>query len=391
MYKLKKSKKSLNAEPWVIPLDTRIQILRKYIKSESKINLYLYEHPDTSTFRYRCYNTMRLTENESKWKCMYFYENELKTVENFLSSINLLTLSRFRWSRELDRIINKAKNNDIMILFDVDDMVFDLDKISVILNLLDVDETHEDYDYWFSYVGRLYKAAQLADGFITTNSYLGEMLYSKFGRKYGIIPNTLNKEQLEISDDYRKQKLHKKSTSTFTIGYFSGTPSHVNDFRVVYKELVQLLYNYNDIQLMVVGFMKFPEEMKHLLDVGKIKFIPLVDFLTLQYLTAQVDVSIVPLVENVFTNCKSEIKYFEAAIVGTPTVATPIHSYKNAINHGENGFLCREGYWYETIKNIYLNKYDIKKIQQNAYNDSIKRYYGQSIIDGINNCYDSFE
>jgi len=39
-----------------------------------------------------------------------------------------------------------------------------------------------------------------------------------------------------------------------------------------------------------------------------------------------VEIVIAPLQENVFTNCKSELKYFEAAIVGT----IPSYSPKRA-------------------------------------------------------------
>ena len=34
---------------------------------------------------------------------------------------------------------------------------------------------------------------------------------------------------------------------------------------------------------------------------------------------------------NKFTNCKSELKFFEAAIAETVTVASPTFNYKNAI------------------------------------------------------------
>jgi glycosyltransferase involved in cell wall biosynthesis len=333
---------------------------------------------------------MQATQNESRWKCIYFFDDELYIVKRFLSSIHLLTLSRFRWTRVLDELVCDAKRMGVTILFDVDDMVFDLDKISVIMNVLNTNEMHIAYDFWFAYSGRLCKAAELADGYVTTNIYLGEMLYHKFGREYGIIPNYLNNEQLKVSEKYRMQKINMISSKPFIVGYFSGTPSHINDFRVIYKELLQLLYDYDDIRLMVVGFMEFPDEMKPLIDKGQVIFTPLVDFLTLQELTALVDVSIVPLVENIFTNCKSELKYFEAAIVGTPTIATPIYTYNNAIRHGENGFLCRQGQWYETIENIYLRKYDMERILENAYYDSIKRYSGQYIIEEINRCYDTF-
>jgi hypothetical protein len=68
-----------------------------------------------------------------------------------------------------------------------------------------------------------------------------------------------------------------------------------------------------------------------------------------------VDVNIVPLVNNEFTSCKSELKFFEAGIVGTVTCAAPAYIYEKVIEHGKNGYLCRQGEWYTVIKKMYVN------------------------------------
>ena len=85
------------------------------------------------------------------------------------------------------------------------------------------------------------------------------------------------------------------------------------------------------------------------------------------------DVNIVPLVENEFTNCKSELKFFEASIVGTLTCAAPTFVYRKIIKDGKNGYICRRGEWYNTIKNLYENGIsdavieEAKKVSQSEY------------------------
>ena len=59
----------------------------------------------------------------------------------------------------------------------------------------------------------------------------------------------------------------------------------------------------------------------------RIEVCPLQDFVNLQRLIGEVEINIVPLQDNAFTNCKSELKYFEAAIVETVTVATPTYTF----------------------------------------------------------------
>lgn len=58
--------------------------------------------------------------------------------------------------------------------------------------------------------------------------------------------------------------------------------------------------------------------------------------------------NIAPLEINRFCEAKSELKYFEAALVRVPTVASPTQPFKNAIQHGVNGFLAGDSAdWYK--------------------------------------------
>ena len=57
--------------------------------------------------------------------------------------------------------------------------------------------------------------------------------------------------------------------------------------------------------------------------MGRVVREPFVDFIELQRKIAEVDVNLVPLVNNEFSNCKSELKFYEASIVGTVTCAAP--------------------------------------------------------------------
>jgi hypothetical protein len=93
----------------------------------------------------------------------------------------------------------------------------------------------------------------------------------------------------------------------------------------------------------VVGFLEPRGELLRHRD--RLETYPLQDFLNLQRLLAEVEVNIVPLQDNLFTNCKSELKYFEAAICGTLTIASPTFVFRRAITDGETGFLACAHEW----------------------------------------------
>ena len=390
MYKISVPAKE-NTAPWEVPFSSRYRTLRKSLKDGVQVALLLYERADTSTFRYRGYNMAQITKESSRWRSVYFFTNEIEKLFPYLSQFSLAVVIRVKWTHTLEKFIYEVKSNHIPLLFDVDDLVFDTKFLPMVTNTLNVPFKDEmDYDFWFAYIGRIEYTAAKADGFITTNSFLGEKLQSKFHKPYGIIPNFLNEEQLRVSERCLAQKKMQTFRSPFTIGYFSGTPSHINDFKTIYKELILLLEEFKDIKLKVVGFMEFPPEMQSLILTGRVTFTPLVDFLELQRLTAEVDVNIVPLVNNIFTNCKSELKFFEAAVVNTPTFAQPTYTYQNCITDGVNGFLCRQGEWYEKIKAFYLGQTDAKSIIKNAHYYAMEHYQGQSVLEQAVQCYDNF-
>lgn len=378
-------------EPWRLSLDARRALAADAVKSGKKLALYLYQQADTSTFRYRCYNPLQATRESEAWQSVYFFMDELDTVEALLPQSSLFILTRLKWVHVIDELVRKAHSAGVRVLYDVDDLICDLHSLPLVTNTLNVrfgDET--PYDFWFAHIARLGFTAERADGFLTTNAFLGERLRERFGKPFEIIMNSLNREQLEVSEQCVKKKAALQSRRPYTIGYFSGTPSHINDFRVVYRELMALLEEYPDMRLDVVGFMEFPETMQSLIQAGRVRFTPLVDFLELQRLMAQVDVSIVPLVENTFTNCKSELKFFEAAVVDTVTVATPTYTYRNAIADGETGFLCQQGEWYERIGELYEQPQRAAEMARRAREYCLERYSGDNFRRQVEQAYDAF-
>lgn len=380
----------VNREPWNISLEDRVRAFISAAHSGKKVALMLYQQADTSTFRYRCYNIYQITQ-DGDWLSVYFFLNEIDIVEKLLKTAQLLVLTRIRWCYPLDSLVHKAKKRDIPVLFDVDDLICDIQHLPLVTNTLNVHfENDADYDGWFSLISRNQAMAAQADGFITTNPFLGEKLSQRFGKAYQVIINSLNEEQLRVSERCRKQKNTQNGEQTFAIGYFSGSPTHINDFRTVYRELLQLLKNYPSMELKVVGFMDFPDDMQPMIQNNRVTFTPLVDFMELQRLIAQVDVNIVPLVRNTFTNCKSELKFFEAAAVDTVTVATPTYTYEHAIKHGNTGFLCEQGQWYETIEKLYQQPELRKQVAKQAEAYCLDAYAGEAFRKKVCAAYDFF-
>jgi hypothetical protein len=102
----------------------------------------------------------------------------------------------------------------------------------------------------------------------------------------------------------------------------------------------------------------------------------------LQQLIGDVDFNLVPLQTNEFTHCKSELKYVDAANVGTLTIASPTHAYTHAIDHGENGYIAADHEWEAVLlQAIAIRDLDLEKHRRMvvaAYQDVQQRFTWQT-------------
>ena len=91
---------------------------------------------------------------------------------------------------------------------------------------------------------------------------------------------------------------------------------------------------------------------------------------------ARFDVNIAPLeVGNVYCEAKSELKYFEAALVGVPTVASPTQPFQNAIVDGVTGFLADDPTsWQRSLEALVSDAGLRSRIGQAALHHVLHRY-----------------
>ncbi len=371
--------------PWKIGVDERKQLVLDSVKKGKKVAIYCVEKPDASTFRYRCYNTYEISKKSTKWQAVFFCKNELETIKELLPKCNLLIFGRQSGQEKMvAELIAEAHKNRIKVGLDIDDLVFDLKYLDVVLDTINGNNNRA---YWIAYFGSIKRIAEQVDFYIATNDFLASKLEESFNRPCVVIRNSLNQGQLTASEVYLSMK---KKNDKYRIGYFSGSPTHAKDFAVAEPELIKFLKDHEDSVLYVVGHMRFSKEAERLIRAKRIEFLPPVDFRKLQRSMSEVDVNIAPLVINDFTNCKSELKFFEAAIVETTTIASPTYTFEKAIRDGENGFLAKPGEWYSKLEYLYKHAAKNKEIARSAREYAIQNYSGKVFLKEVEGAYDRF-
>ncbi len=336
------------ADPWQQPLSTRLAMLYR-----RKVRVaYFYEEPNNSTFRYRAYNmTQVLNEPDAgDVSASYFFLSDRERFDEVADAADLLVICRSRYCHHVNNLITKFRARGKRVLFDVDDLVVDTDYAHLVMATLGLDvEQKGVWDDWFAMIARMNQTLRLCDGAITTNQFLAQKIADCSGLPVAVVPNFMNKEQLDLAQKVfaAKERMRFAGNGKITLGYFSGSPSHRLDYAIVEPALADVLTARANVEVMVVGYIDHGPVMRAF--SHRISRQPFHDYVNLQRLLGTVEFNLMPLQSNAFTDCKSELKYFEAASVGTLSIASPSFTYGRAIRDGETGYLSKAHEWTESI------------------------------------------
>ena len=359
-------------DPWLMPLARRLRMLAAGRRRVA----YFYEQPDNSTFRYRVYNMAQvLNESPAEVSASYFFLEDLAELEQIADLADLLVICRTRYDYRIADLVTAFKARGKRVLYDTDDLVFNVEYAHLLMTTLDIEPRNWDqWNHWFAYTSRLGATLRLCDGAIATNEFLAQQVSSFAQVPCAIVPNFMNREQLEFSDKLFEAKRSSPlgQSGLVHFGYFSGSPSHNLDYAMALPALETLLEEDPSLGVIVVGYI---EPGPALARFGqRVQKLPFQDYVNLQRLIASVEYNLMPLQYNVFTNCKSELKYFEAAVVGTLSIASPTATYKAAIRHGENGYLAQAHQWLAVLRQALAERGKYAQLVAQAQADARQKY-----------------
>ncbi|MDD5275474.1 MAG: glycosyltransferase [Methylovulum sp.] len=149
-----------------------------------------------------------------------------------------------------------------------------------------------------------------------------------------------------------KQKPLDTNKASVDIFYGSGTMAHNSDFiDLALPALTRILEEYPQANLMIAGYLKLPSAfLKHY--EGRIKQMPPVKSIKAYWsLLDRADINLAVLHDDEVNGCKSELKWFEAACLGIPSVMSSTANYRDVIKQGEDGLMANTAEdWYQHLK-----------------------------------------
>ena len=293
----------------------------------------------------------------------------LSTAEVFYKDLSLDLVKNFRvfiffrcpYTETVGEFVKKAKAYNKTVLFDIDDLMIDTkytDNIAFVQTMSEQDR--KVYDDGVTATGELLK---MCDGAVTTTVALAEEL-KKYVPEVYINRNVVSEEMIQLS---RAAWQQEKENTKRKIGYFSGSITHNPDFDIVLPVLTRLMKKYENLELLLVGELDVPSELKNYKE--RVKVLPMRQWRKLPSLIASIDINIAPLEDTLFNRAKSENKWTEAALVKVPTVASSVGAFREMIKDGENGFLCgnTEEEWFDKLDMLVATPELCVQIGENAY------------------------
>jgi len=112
------------------------------------------------------------------------------------------------------------------------------------------------------------------------------------------------------------------NTRPYTFAYFPGTASHNPDLKMIEEPLRAALASDKSLKLLIAGPVKIPDALaKYSSQIHKADYVA---FHELPVLMAKSKFVLGPLEPTEFNQCKSGLKFFEAALSGCTVIGTPI-------------------------------------------------------------------
>jgi glycosyltransferase involved in cell wall biosynthesis len=291
--------------------------------------------------RYRVFNLAEELSNAG-YKIHVIAFDSIEDIRRYRWRASAIVLFRAEYDplSGIDQVLDYARRSGARIIYDTDDLVFDTD----CADMIDALRHMSDYERssQVAAMGRRGRMMRACD-FVTVSTAPLARAVERFGCRAVVVPNSLNREQLQVAD--RIAATPPPRSEHIVIAYLSGSRTHQRDFMECEAALLDIMERHPHVRFRLVGYLDLGSGWdKYRERIERVDFLPQADLL---HCIAETDINLAPLeLGNPFCEAKSELKFFEAGLIGVPTVASATEPFAAAIDDGVSGFLARgEAEW----------------------------------------------
>jgi len=263
----------------------------------------------------------------------------------------------------------RTRTRPVPVLFDIDDLIFDPSLMGLVHGLANLPETEREL--WWRGVARYRTTMEACDGYVGSTQALCDHATEVAGLPAFRFANGVGRDLARISD---REAARPRAAGPLRLGYFSGTKTHDADWAVVEQAVIEVLRSRPEVELWVGGLLTTGPELRAFGD--RVVRLPLLAWTELPGRLRDLDINLAPLVpDSQFNEAKSAIKWLEAALVETPTVASPTQPFVESIEVGRTGILATtRGEWVAAIESLLDDALLRRRIGTQARREALLRW-----------------
>lgn len=314
----------------------------------------------------------------------YFFEEigveskfvEYTNVEDFIAALpgaSAAIFYRIPAFPGVIQAITSAKNQKIPTYYETDDLIFD------VKNYPDTFESFQGLISEDLYLGLLFgttlyhSAMALCDyGIASTTQLAVEMEKVVESGRCFVVKNGLDPRNLGLGSLPSKPV---RADGKVRIVYGSATLSHNQDFHdLAGPGLCAILAQNPLVELVIIGHLALePMFDPYMAQIKQISLLS--DTRSYWTLLATCDINLAVLTPSLMSDCKSEIKWLEAAIVGLPSIVSKTATYREVVDHGRTGLIAATPDEWTTCLKRLVDDADLRRKMAGAAREQVLKEY----------------
>ncbi|MFI3156754.1 MAG: glycosyltransferase [Methylococcaceae bacterium] len=268
-----------------------------------------------------------------------------------------------------------ARQLGMTTFYEIDDLIFDPDYFPDDITSYGGLLKPEEYANLVVDVPLFEQAMAMCDYGIASTPSLQKIIAAKVKKaKCFLHRNAFGELHERIAKTFRP--LSNEAKDTIDIFYGSGTKAHNEDFDAYAAPAIADIMQKNaKVRLTIAGYLSLPTVLSSFED--RIICIPPIWDLETYWtkIVAAVDINIAVLKPGLVSDCKSEIKWLEAAMLGVPSIVSSTATYRDLLEDGQTGMIAASiEEWQQKLAALVNDTELRKKIARQAWELSRQNY-----------------
>lgn len=311
-------------------------------------------------------------------------ESDYAHYEDIYRSLNLIQIAttvifyRTRATPAFELLVEECRRLGVPFLYDIDDPIFSAEIYAKNVNLDHLSDMERKI--LLNSSGEYVAAMKRCSNFIASTPRMVEEIEKLGLGKANLWRNAIDAEtEQAVSLAFsRKGSETRADSKNVRIVYASGSRAHEADFRTIEPVLLDLLERHLNLEFHVIGYLSLPKTFAPFnTRIFQSDFAGYPEYISK---LATCDIAVVPLVIDDFNDCKSAIRFMEAALAGTPCIAASVGDFKNIVSDRIDGRLaCTESEWMEALESLILNP-DLRSNYSEAASRNVRAALGVEAI-----------